>query len=66
MIPRLPPFLVVSRLTRDSPFIRSILIVDETKRTKPLFSWYNPYEPTWIPVGWLNDTVRTLKYYFER
>ena len=62
----LPPFLFFSKKFRDSPFIQSILIVKDNSRTKPLFSWYNPYEPTWVPANWFQETQKTLKYYFGK
>ena len=64
-VPRLPRILKLSRKVRDSEYVRSILIVNEKNRLKPLFSWYNPNEPTWIPQGWTQETKRSLEYYFD-
>ena len=64
-IPRLPVFLCASRAVRDSKFVQSVLIVDE-KRCKPMFSWYNPNESTWVPAGWIKETEKALRYYFSQ
>ena len=64
-VPDLPVFLPVSRWARDNDFIRSVLIIDETKRTKPRLSWYDPYDTTWVPTGWFSDGVMAdMTYYF--
>ena len=64
-IPKLPRMLMLSRRMRDSRAVRSIMIVNEDARLKPLFSWYNPNEPTWVPTGWYHETKKSLYYYFS-
>ena len=65
-VPTLPRILNLSRKVRDSEYARSILIVNEKTKVKPLFSWYNPYERTWVPQGWAQETQKTLHHYFKQ
>ena len=64
-VPSIPHLLPVTRVARDNEWLRSVLIVDETKRVKPRLSWYDPYDSSWAPSGWFKDgVVADMEYYF--
>jgi hypothetical protein len=51
-VPFVPHIFPLARLAAQSDYMRSCLIVDDTKRVKPRMSWYDPYETSWVPTGW--------------
>ena len=65
-VPDIPAFLCATRLARDSPMVRSVLVVDErAPRTKPRLSWYDVDDEGWAPRGWWEDGVKAdFAYYF--
>ena len=65
-VPDIPAFLCATRLARDSPMVRSVLVVDErAPRTKPRLSWYDVDDESWAPKGWWEDGVKAdFAYYF--
>ena len=65
-VPDIPVFLCATRLARDSPYLRSVLVHDErAPRTKPRLSWYDARDDSWVPRGWFDDGLKAdLEYYF--
>lgn len=65
-VPDIPVFLCATRLARDSPYVRSVLVHDErAPRTKPRLSWYDARDDSWVPRGWFDDGLKAdLEYYF--
>lgn len=64
-VPNLPRLLCLSRAAAASPLLRDLLVVrDGAPAIKPRLSWYNPFDTTWFPTGWLEDgLVADLNYY---
>lgn len=66
-IPYIPFILPVTKVLRDNEFVRSVLIVDESKPVKPRLSWYDPDNNSWVPKGWFTDgVIADLRYYFGK
>lgn len=64
-MPSVPHIFPVTRMARDSPFVRDVLVFDERQRLKPRMSWYDPYDTTWVPSGWFADGIQAdMDYYF--
>lgn len=64
-VPSVPHLLPVTRLARDSDFLRDVLVFEESKRVKPRLSWYDPYDTTWVPNSWFTEGIRAdMDYYF--
>ena len=64
-VPKIPHALPITRMAKDSAFLRDVLIYDEKKKVKPRLSWYDPYDKTWVPNNWFQDGLAAdMKYYF--
>jgi len=64
-VPEVPHLFPISRVMKDNEWLRSVLVVDETKRVKPRLSWYDPYDSSWAPAGWFKEgVVADMEYYF--